>query len=159
MPLRNRNLILMAGAGIAVGVSLLLLSCGGREQTGTAAPASASSTKFQQYFIKGEELYIKHCSNCHQKTGTGLGLLYPPLNKSDFMDNHLEEVLCLMKYGREGELIVNGKSYNKKMPGIPLLTDLEVAEIATYIYNQWDHQRGLIDVKDAASVLSKCDRP
>jgi len=42
------------------------------------------------------------------------------------------------------------------MPGIPVLTDLEVAEIATYIYNSWEHQRGLVDVAEASRVLRVC---
>ena len=33
-----------------------------------------SSPKFEQYYVQGEQLYLKNCSNCHQKTGTGLGL-------------------------------------------------------------------------------------
>jgi cytochrome c551 len=118
---------------------------------------STSSTKFQQYFIQGEQLYEKNCSNCHQKNGAGLGLLYPPLNKSDFMDNHFEEVICIMRNGKEGELIVNGKSFNKQMKGISTLTDLEIAEIATYIYNTWGRQHGIVEVQEASRILSKCD--
>ncbi len=117
---------------------------------------SSKDPKFQQYYVQGEQLYIKNCSNCHQKDGKGLGLLYPPLNQSDYMDRNFNEVLCLMKHGKEGELIVNGKKFNKPMPGIPTLTDLEIAEIATYIYNTWDRQHGLIDVKETAVVINNC---
>ncbi|MCA4894702.1 MAG: cytochrome c [Cytophagales bacterium] len=112
--------------------------------------------KFQQYFVQGEQLYLKNCSNCHQKKGGGLGRLYPPLNKSDYMDQHLEDVICLMKNGIEGELLVNGRKYNKEMKGIPSLTELEIAEIATYIYNSWEHQRGIIDIQAVNEALKKC---
>jgi mono/diheme cytochrome c family protein len=115
-----------------------------------------SSTKFQQYYVQGEKLYLKHCSNCHQKNGTGLGLVYPPLHKSYYMDKNVNEVICLMRYGIKGELIVNGKTYNQAMPGIPTLGDLEIAEIATYIYNTWGHQKGLISVQDVTSVQNEC---
>jgi mono/diheme cytochrome c family protein len=118
---------------------------------------SESSTKFQQYIIQGEQLYEKNCSNCHQKNGAGLGLLYPPLNKSDFMDNHFEEVICIMRNGIEGELIVNGKSFNKQMKGITTLTDLEIAEIATYIFNTWERQHGIVEVQEASRILALCD--
>ena len=114
------------------------------------------ATKFDQYMVQGEVLYQTHCSNCHQKKGTGLGLLYPPLNKSDFMESHFEEVICLMKKGREGELIVNGKQFNKPMKGVASLTELEIAEIATYIYNTWDHHKGIVEVKEVTTILSKC---
>lgn len=115
-----------------------------------------SSPKFRQYYQQGEQLYLNHCSNCHQKDGTGLGRIYPPLNTSDYMDHHFEEVLCLIRHGRGGGLIVNGQEYNQPMPGIPTLSDLEVAEIATYIYNTWTHERGLIEVKAAAKILNEC---
>jgi cytochrome c551 len=136
---------------------LLFTFCFSACSTKPESKLSTSSTKFQQYSIKGETLYVKNCSNCHQKNGAGLGLLYPPLNKSDFMDNHFEEVICLMKNGKEGELIVNGKSYNKPMKGISTLTDLEIAEIATYIFNNWEHQRGIVEVQEASRILSQCD--
>lgn len=117
---------------------------------------SQKDTKFDQYHVQGEQLYLKNCSNCHQKEGTGLGLVYPPLDTSDFMDSHLDEVLCIMKYGTEGELIVNGKNFNKPMKGIPSLTDLEIAEISTYIYNTWSHHKGMVEVSKVSGVIQKC---
>ena len=113
--------------------------------------------KFQQYFVEGEQIYLQRCSNCHQKDGKGLGLVYPPLAPSDFMDKNFEEVICLMKNGRQGEMTVNGNVYNQPMKGIPALTELEIAEIATYIYNSWGRERGLISVNDAGKILQICD--
>jgi cytochrome c551 len=115
------------------------------------------TTKFAQYYVKGENLYLAHCSNCHQKNGAGLGLLFPPLNKSDYLDQNKHDVICLIRHGKKGEIIVNGKMYNKEMKGIPSLTDLEIAEIATYLYNSWDRNQGIIEVKDVTSVLSTCE--
>jgi cytochrome c551 len=117
---------------------------------------NSSSTKFEQYYIQGEQLYLQHCSNCHQSNGKGLGLVYPPLDTSDYMDKNFNDVICLLKHGKQGELIVNGKSYIQPMPGIPSLTDLEIAEIATYIYNTWSHQKGIIEVKDVSTILANC---
>lgn len=62
-----------------------------------------------------------------------------------------------MKHGIKGEVIVNGKSFNKEMKGIPSLTDLEVAEIATYIYNSWKRDIGIVEVQHVSTVLSGCD--
>jgi cytochrome c551 len=116
-----------------------------------------SSPKFQQYFVKGEQLYIQHCSNCHQKNGSGLGRLYPPLDTSDYMQNNTNEVICLIKNGKKGELIVNGQGYNQAMPGVSALTDLEIAEISTYIYNSWSHEQGIIEVSFVSKTLARCD--
>jgi cytochrome c551 len=117
---------------------------------------SCGDPKFDQYFVRGEQLYVQHCSNCHQKNGKGLGLVYPPVDDSDFMEQNFEETLCLMKYGVKGEVMVNGKVYNQAMPGVMALTDLEVAEIATYIYNSGKHKRGLILVTEVEKVMRDC---
>lgn len=134
---------------------LAVLSAGCVSKTESGRPET--STKFDQYFVHGEQLYIKNCSNCHQKTGTGLGLIYPPINGSDYLAHNRDKVICLIRNGRSGELIVNGKSFNKEMPAMPSLTDLEIAEIVTYIYNSWGKNEGLIEVNEVSSVLSKCD--
>jgi len=127
-------------------IVMLLSSCWGNDP------------KFQQYFAQGQSLYEKHCSNCHQKNGFGLGRVYPPLAGSDYFEKNLNTSLCLMKYGISGEIVVNGIQYNKAMPGVPSLTELEIAEIATYIGNSWGHEQGLIDVLHTSKVVSECHR-
>jgi hypothetical protein len=56
-------------------------------------------------------------------------------------------------------MMVNGKQFNQPMRGISVLSDLEVAEIATYIYNSWTHDRGIVEVKDASKILQGCQSP
>jgi cytochrome c551 len=118
--------------------------------------ACGADPKFQQYFVEGEKLYQANCSNCHQKNGKGLGLVYPPLAPSDYMDTNPEDVLCIIKRGINRELLVNGNRFNQAMPGVPSLTELEIAEIATYIYNSWGHEKGIIEVPAVTKALAKC---
>ena len=117
---------------------------------------SVKQTKYQQYFAQGQVLYEKNCSNCHQKNGKGLGLVYPPLAASDYFEKNFNASLCLMKYGVKGEILVNGKNFNKPMPGVPSLTELEIAEIATYLFNSWGHERGIVEIQEVKSALSGC---
>jgi len=117
---------------------------------------SVKNAKHQQYLAQGEALYEKNCSNCHQKNGKGLGLLYPPLRSSDYFERNFNSSLCLMKYGKQGEIIVNGKGYNKPMPGVASLTELEIAEIATYINNSWGSQKGIVEISQVKMALDKC---
>lgn len=126
---------------------LLLMRCG-----------KTTSAKFKQYYVHGEQLYTKHCSNCHQPDGSGLGRVYPPLDTSDYMEKNFSDVLCLMRHGKTGEVIVNGESFNQAMPGVSSLTDLEIAEIATYIYNTWSHDRGIVEVKDVSRIVATCQQ-
>jgi mono/diheme cytochrome c family protein len=117
---------------------------------------SKSEVEMEQYYNRGELLYTQHCSNCHQRDGKGLGLLYPPLDKSDFMDQNFDEVLCIMKYGKTTPTVVNGKTYVQPMQGVSELTDLDIAEIATYIYNTWDHKKGMVRVTEVTEKMREC---
>ncbi len=132
-------------------VGLCSWSCDSKKGTGS------TSIKFQQYYVQGEQLFVQHCSNCHQKNGKGLGLLYPPVNQSDFIDGNFEKVLCIIRNGINGEIVVNGNNYNKEMPPIPTLTDLEIAEITTYLYNTWGRNKGIVEVQEASKILTNCE--
>jgi cytochrome c551 len=130
----------------SIGFMTMILSIG----------CSGKGPKYQQYFAQGQTLYEKHCSNCHQRNGQGLGLVYPPLNGSDYFEQKFEASLCLMKYGIQGEIIINGKSFNKPMPGVPSLTELEIAEIATYVSNSWGQQHDIVEIHQVTAALNKC---
>lgn len=124
-----------------------------------AAGCAAPDTKLQQYLVEGEKLYVARCSNCHQRDRGGLRRVYPPLAASDYLDNHFEQVICGMKYGMQGEITVNGVTYNQAMPGDLSLTELELAEIATYLYNTGERQRGIVEVTEIRPILDSCNRP
>jgi cytochrome c551 len=118
--------------------------------------SSEDAVKKKQYLVAGETLFLQYCSNCHQQDGAGLADLYPPLLESDYMENNFEEVICIIKNGKQGEIVVNGKTYNQLMPPLNMLTDLEIAEIATYIFNNFGHERGLVPVKEVSRLLQNC---
>lgn len=122
----------------------------------TCSPGDA---RFKQYFVEGEQLYLKKCSNCHQADGRGLRKVYPPVAGSDFLKDNFGRVVCGMKFGMDGEMMVNGVPFQQLMPGDITLTELEIAEIATYVYNAWGEGRGLVDAKDVGPMLDSCRRP
>ncbi|GGF41729.1 c-type cytochrome [Echinicola rosea] len=109
--------------------------------------------KTRQYAIEGQLLYAKYCANCHQKEGNGLGKLIPPLINADFMLNDTGRTIRLIKHGIQGEITVNGINYNQPMPGNPQLTNLEIAEIATYIYTVFGNQEKRVEVSQVKKYL------
>ena len=116
----------------------------------------ATEQRFRQYAVQGRALYEQHCANCHQADGTGLGRLIPPLAQSDYLQKNEEQVLCIIRYGAKGPLLVNGIEYNQPMPANPRLTDIEIAEIATYIFNSWGNKEGFVRVQEARKTLNSC---
>ncbi|GAB4012998.1 cytochrome c [Spirosoma sp. KCTC 42546] len=116
---------------------------------------SEEEMKRERYITEGILVYKNNCANCHQSKGEGLAALYPPIAHSDFLKDK-NRVICLIRYGQQGPIVVNGKPYNRPMPPQPQLSDLEVAELATYIYNEWGNETKLTDVKTVKPILEKC---
>lgn len=81
---------------------------------------------------KGKALYTTHCKSCHGKTGKGLFRLYPPLTDKNWVENDTLIVSNIIN-GLKGEIEVNGKTYDKEMPKVEGLTDVEIAEIINYV--------------------------
>jgi cytochrome c551 len=143
--------------------SALLLSCNTRQEEDETTGSftipegldKATEHKFRQYAVQGRQLYEQHCANCHKADGSGLGSLIPPLAQSDYLKNK-ERVLCIIRHGLNGSLIVNGVEYNQPMPANPQLTAIEIAEIATYIFNSWGNQGELVTAGQAREALRNC---
>lgn len=114
--------------------------------------------QFRQYFGQGRVLYKKHCIGCHQNDGNGMAQLIPPLAGADFLQN-TAQVMCVIRHGMQGPVVVNGVEYVGNMPANPQLRPLEIAEIATYIQNAWGNKGNFVRVHEAEAALKDCAKP
>jgi len=76
------------------------------------------------------------------------------LIQADYLQD-LVKTACSIKNGLKGEIMVNGISYDQPMPAAGL-TDLEIAEIITYINNSWGNKSGLSRVNEVSKALTRC---
>lgn len=88
-------------------------------------------SKQNDYLIRGEKVYKKHCENCHGKNGEGLQLLIPPLTDTDWLSS--DSLVCIIKNGMDGAIEVNGKLYSGRMPSNPAIENDEIADVISYI--------------------------
>ena len=103
---------------------------------------------------RGSEIYTDFCMSCHLPSGEGVENIYPPLAKSDYLIKNREESIRGIKYGQEGEIVVNGKIYNGNMAALGLSDD-EVADVMNYINNAWGNK---IDNWVTPEIVSKIDK-
>ena len=87
--------------------------------------------------VDGSVVYAGNCAACHQASGQGLAGVFPPLAASDWVLENDARLVQIMLHGINGELIVNGVSYNGVMPAFSQLSDAELAAVLSYIRSEW----------------------
>jgi mono/diheme cytochrome c family protein len=107
-------------------------------------------------YQQGELLYLNKCANCHMEDGSGLKGLIPPLAKADYFRDNPAKIVCIIRKGLEGPVVVNGKTYNQKMAAIPELSDIEIANIINYVSHTWENNLGYTKMTTVQAALEKC---
>ena len=134
---------------IIVVLSVWLTAC-------SSAPEENKNKFTNLSYQGGLEIYQTRCAVCHGDAGQGFKDLYPPIAGSDYLIKNKESVPCIIKNGLEGEITVNGKVYNSKMLSHTDLTDMELADLMTFIYNSWEMNEGTFSKSDIKNMLDNC---
>jgi glucose/arabinose dehydrogenase/mono/diheme cytochrome c family protein len=121
---------------------------GDKGQFGEAELASMEKRKSRNYIrtpiegidnrqegdmLSGRILYNSYCAACHQPNGLGDNNRFPPLVDSEWVSGDENRLIDVVLNGLQGELIVNGKTYNELMPAHKHLDDNAITSILTYV--------------------------
>jgi nitrite reductase (NO-forming) len=108
----------------------------------TEAPPAKELSKADR--IKaGELVFNRSCFACHQSNGQGMPGVFPPLAKSDYLLANVDRAIDGLIKGNQGEMVVNGKTYNQVMPP-QNLNDEDTANVMTFILNTWGNEHDAI---------------
>lgn len=102
----------------------------------------AKNENFVESLDRGIIVYEDFCMNCHLPDGKGVEKITPPLALSDFLLNKRKESIKIVKFGKSGEIVVNGKTYNGIMTAMGL-SDKEIADVMNYITNSFGNTNDL----------------
>lgn len=116
----------------------------GAGPTGPVAP--------QNPMILGQEIY-NGCSQCHQGSGMGLAGQFPPLAGSEYVTGDVRRLAAILINGINGELVVNGSTYNAQMPTWKdTYNDEELAAVMTYIRNSFGNKAEAVTKQQVEAV-------
>jgi len=107
-----------------------------------------------EQLASGKAVYAKLCVVCHQANGQGIPGAFPPLAKSDYLNENAERAIEIVVKGKTGEITVNGVKYNSAMTPQPL-NDQEIADVLTYVYSSWDNSKTVISKELVETVKAK----
>ncbi|WP_272973956.1 c-type cytochrome [Croceibacter atlanticus] len=137
-----------------------LLSCKNETQKTETSLIPESEKTFsqesplEQSIKRGEAVYIDFCKRCHMPNGKGVGTTYPPLAGSNWLEEKRKESIHSVKYGLNGGIQVNGKTYNNVMTPLGLSDD-EVADVMNYVMNSWGNTQETMVTEDEVSAIKK----
>ncbi|ASK27909.1 c-type cytochrome [Neisseria chenwenguii] len=153
--------------------ALTLTACGDRPSekaaSAPAAPPSASAVQtpatassaaanvsdgLSKQIKLGKAVYEKNCIACHGAEGLGREGMFPPLAKADYFAKDPKKIVQAVINGVNGQITVNGKTYNGTMFSIAL-NDEDTANAATYILNSFGNAGGQISAADVAAERAK----
>jgi nitrite reductase (NO-forming) len=113
-----------------------------------------NATSLSQRIEYGKQIYSQTCYACHQPSGEGIANAFPPLAKSDYLNADVDRAISSVLHGITGEITVNGKTYNSIMPA-QNLSDEQVANVLTYVYNSWGNSKLEVKPEQVQKVRSQ----
>lgn len=104
---------------------------------------------------RGKLVYNKYCLTCHQADGGGVPRMNPPLIKTEYVAEDKERLIGIVLKGFNQPIEINGEEYSNVMASHAFLTDLEVADVLTYVRNSFGNKYAAITPAEVKSVRSK----
>lgn len=106
--------------------------------------------------LEGGILFENYCANCHQRNGKGDNNRFPPLVESSYVTGAKNVLIGIILNGLQGEIIVNGKTYNGIMPAHRnVLDDHAIASITTYIRSRFGKLKGAVSTLEVTNLRNK----
>jgi len=102
-------------------------------------------------------LYNANCANCHMQDGSGLAGVIPPMAGADWIAEDPVRQACVIRYGLEEEIVVNGVTYNQPMAGIDKLSKFEITNIINYVNHAWGNDWGYVQLDEVEAALQACE--
>lgn len=101
----------------------------------------------------GAKFYKNNCVVCHQANGMGVPGAFPQLAGSDWVQGSEERLAKILLHGMQGEIQVNGSTYNGAMPEFGHASDRDLAAVLTWIRtNDWGNDAAPVSEEFVASV-------
>lgn len=105
--------------------------------------------------LAGEKIYSTYCTPCHQANGQGDGSRFPPLVNSEWVTEDKRKLIRAVANGLEGPIEVLGKPYNDLMPKHDFISPEEMAQLLTYVRQQFGNMPDRVSVEEVNRVLEK----
>jgi mono/diheme cytochrome c family protein len=109
----------------------------------TKKPAAPAQGGVQASITRGKAVYMEQCLSCHQADAGGVQGMNPSLIKAKFVLGDKPTLVKIVLNGLTG-VEIDGDSYNGVMAPHADLTDLQIADVLTYIRNNFGNKASAV---------------
>jgi mono/diheme cytochrome c family protein len=104
---------------------------------------------------RGKKVYTSYCLACHQADGTGVPRMNPPLIQTPYVKGDKKRLINVILKGLNEEVEINGEFYDNPMPPQPQLTDMQIADVLTYVRNSFGNKGTAVTAAEVKTMRIK----
>lgn len=115
-------------------------------------PKATSATGLPASINRGKIVYASYCLTCHQADGGGVPNLNPPLIQTSYVLGSKDRLINVVLNGFTEHVDIDGESYSNNMPPFNALKDQQVADVLTYIRNNFGNKTSAVSSAEVQKV-------
>jgi len=142
--------------------TIISISCNTIQESASLGSYSIMVPQQQQKIVQkspnpdeGKAVFLKYCMPCHQKDGSGVPSMFPPVRKSDWVNGDKKKIISVILNGLEGEINVNGEIYSQVMPKQDYLSNKQIAQVLSYLRLNLGNKSDSVTVKEVITIRKK----
>ncbi|MBS1916996.1 MAG: cytochrome c [Bacteroidetes bacterium] len=104
---------------------------------------------------RGKKVYTERCLTCHQADGGGVQNMNPPLIKTKWVLGDKTQLITIVLKGLNTGVVIDDIEYHNVMASHADLTDLQIADVLTYVRNSFGNKAKAITSAEVKAVRAK----
>lgn len=126
-----------------------------KQQAHIRTPDEETDVLGREVLEAGAKVYEKYCVVCHQRDGKGDGNRFPSLHSTRWVSGNKAPLVSLVVNGLQGEIDVEGTKFNGVMPGHAFLSDEVIAQLLTFLRQNFGNNGDRVEAADVARVRAQ----
>ena len=143
---------LLASALVGCGLSLQAQHRPTPAAKAKAKPKASADPALTASLTRGAVVYKNVCITCHQADGGGGPNMNPPLIKTTYVLGDKARLAHIVLAGLAEPIEIDGDDYKQHMPAQGYLTDQQVADVLTYVRNNFGNKASAVQVAEVKAV-------
>lgn len=124
-------------------------------QAASTLPSANTAVASAASKLPGRAIYEQYCAPCHMPDGSGAGQLQPALAGDAVVRGDVTQLISVVLRGPAAVLPADRPKYSNIMPAFDLLKDDQIADLLTYLRQDFGKGASAVTAAQVAAVRAK----